>query len=109
MSRSGLGAFPIEALPAETPGSAESGVPEAYATVPGARIFYRDTGGGGVPLILLHAPTGWSRVWEYPQELTLAGGLGGDQHGLQNLIPYFLDGTRQMAQKERVRFVAFAN
>src|SRR5580700_5667353 len=38
---------------------------EAYATVPGAKIFYRDTGGGGVPIILLHAATGSSRVWEH--------------------------------------------
>jgi pimeloyl-ACP methyl ester carboxylesterase len=38
---------------------------EAYATVPGAKIFYRDTGGSGVPVILLHAATGSSRVWEY--------------------------------------------
>jgi pimeloyl-ACP methyl ester carboxylesterase len=38
---------------------------EAYATVPGAKIFYRDTGGSGVPIILLHAATGSSRVWAY--------------------------------------------
>jgi len=61
----GLGAILIATLPAQTPASAESGVREAYATVPGARIFYRDTGGGGVPVILLHAATGSSRVWEY--------------------------------------------
>jgi pimeloyl-ACP methyl ester carboxylesterase len=45
--------------------AAESVIREAYATAPGARIFYRDTGGSGVPLILLHAATGSSRVWEY--------------------------------------------
>src|ERR1700674_347123 len=50
----GLGAFSIAALPAQTPASAESAVREAYATVPGARIFYRDTGGSGAPVILLH-------------------------------------------------------
>jgi hypothetical protein len=43
----------------------QTSVREAYATVPGARIFYRDTGGGGAPVILLHAATGSSRVWEY--------------------------------------------
>jgi pimeloyl-ACP methyl ester carboxylesterase len=57
----GLGPFPIATAPAQTPGS----IREAYATVPGARIFYRDTGGSGVPVILLHAATGSSRVWEY--------------------------------------------
>ena len=61
----GLGAFSIAAQPAQTPAPAESVVREAYATVPGARIFYRDTGGNGVPVILLHAATGSSRVWEY--------------------------------------------
>lgn len=43
----------------------QSPVREAYATVPGARIFYRDTGGNGAPVILLHANTGSSRVWDY--------------------------------------------
>ena len=40
-------------------------VHEAYAEVPGARIFYIDTGGSGTPVVLLHAATGSSRVWEY--------------------------------------------
>jgi pimeloyl-ACP methyl ester carboxylesterase len=38
---------------------------EAYADLPGVRIWYRDTGGTGVPIVLLHATTGSSRVWEY--------------------------------------------
>src|SRR5216683_3344348 len=58
----GLSAFSIATLSAQPQ---ESFVREAYATVPGARIFYRDTGGGGVPVILLHAATGSSRVWKY--------------------------------------------
>ncbi len=44
---------------------AQNPVREAYATVPGARIFYRDTGGSGATVILLHAATGSSRVWDY--------------------------------------------
>jgi pimeloyl-ACP methyl ester carboxylesterase len=40
-------------------------VHEAYAELPGARIFYRDTGGSGVPVVFLHAATGSSRVWDY--------------------------------------------
>src|SRR5580658_2384530 len=47
---------------------------EAYATVPGAKIFYRDTGGTGVPVILLHAATGSSRVWEYQFPALAAAG-----------------------------------
>ncbi len=54
--------------------SAQTPVHEAYAAVPGARIFYRDTGGSGIPVVLLHAATGSSRVWEYQiPALTAAG------------------------------------
>jgi len=45
--------------------SSQAAVQEAYAEVPGARIFYLDTGGSGVPVVFLHAATGSSRVWEY--------------------------------------------
>jgi pimeloyl-ACP methyl ester carboxylesterase len=61
----GLSAFPIATLLGQTSSSAEPAVHEAYLNVPGARIFYRDTGGSGVPVVLLHAATGSSRVWEY--------------------------------------------
>jgi len=49
-------------------------VREAYASLAGARIFYRDSGGRGVPVVFLHAATGSSRVWEYQvPALTAAG------------------------------------
>jgi len=38
---------------------------EASADVPGAHIFYVDSGGTGTPVVFLHANTGSSRVWEY--------------------------------------------
>ena len=38
---------------------------EAYADVPGARIWYVDTGGSGLPVVFMHAATGSSRVWEH--------------------------------------------
>jgi pimeloyl-ACP methyl ester carboxylesterase len=47
-------------LPAQT-----SDIQEGYAALPGVRLFYRDTGGSGTPVVLLHANTGSSRVWEY--------------------------------------------
>ncbi len=53
---------------------AQTSVHEAYASVPGARIFYRDTGGNGVPVILLHAATGSSRVWDYQIPAFVAAG-----------------------------------
>src|SRR5579862_6836252 len=61
----GLGALPFATPGAQAPAAREPMVHEAFATVPGARIFYRDTGGSGTPLILLHAATGSSRSWEY--------------------------------------------
>ena len=38
---------------------------EGHVDVPGARLFYLDSGGSGVPLVLLHAATGSVRVWEH--------------------------------------------
>jgi pimeloyl-ACP methyl ester carboxylesterase len=70
----GLGAFPAALLPGQTPSAADTIVHEAYVTVPGARIFYRDTGGNGVPVVLLHAATGSSRVWEYQIPAFVAAG-----------------------------------
>ena len=55
----------VSLVSAQTPVSAEASMHEGYAELSGARIFYRDTGGGGVPVVFLHANTGISRVWEY--------------------------------------------
>ena len=38
---------------------------ETSVAIPGARIWYIDTGGGGVPVVFLHAATGSVRAWEY--------------------------------------------
>ena len=35
---------------------------EGYAAVPGARLFYVDTGGDGIPVVFLHAATGTTRA-----------------------------------------------
>jgi len=37
---------------------------EGFIDVPGARVFYKDSGGGGVPVVFLHAYTGNAEVWE---------------------------------------------
>ncbi|MEQ1947991.1 MAG: alpha/beta hydrolase [Bryobacteraceae bacterium] len=37
---------------------------EGFVEVPGAKIFYKDSGGRGVPVIFLHAFTGSAEVWE---------------------------------------------
>jgi pimeloyl-ACP methyl ester carboxylesterase len=44
----------------------DSKYPEGvYATIPGARLYYIDTGGSGVPVVLMHAATGSSQSWAY--------------------------------------------
>ena len=63
-----MGAWIPSTMPAQT------AVHEAYAELPGARIFYIDTGGSGVPVVLLHAATGSSRVWEYQIPAFIAAG-----------------------------------
>jgi pimeloyl-ACP methyl ester carboxylesterase len=42
-----------------------SALHEGFVDVPGAKIFYEDSGGAGVPVIFLHAYTGNADVWEY--------------------------------------------
>jgi pimeloyl-ACP methyl ester carboxylesterase len=38
---------------------------DGFAPVPGARLFYTDSGGSGVPIVLMHAATGSVRAWEH--------------------------------------------
>ena len=38
---------------------------EAFAALPGVRLWYTDTGGRGAPVVFLHAATGSSRTWEH--------------------------------------------
>ncbi len=38
---------------------------EGFVDVPGAKIFYKDSGGRGLPVIFLHANTGSADVWEH--------------------------------------------
>ena len=47
---------------------------ETYADLPGVRIWYRDTGGRGVPVVFMHAATGSSRVWEHQVPAFTAAG-----------------------------------
>ena len=38
---------------------------EGFVDVPGAKIFYKDSGGRGAPVVFLHAFTGSAQVWEH--------------------------------------------
>jgi pimeloyl-ACP methyl ester carboxylesterase len=61
----GSAAFWLGACAPLLPAQAAGSIHEGYAALPGVRLFYRDTGGSGTPVVLLHANTGSSRVWEY--------------------------------------------
>jgi pimeloyl-ACP methyl ester carboxylesterase len=61
----GSAAFWLGACAPLLSAQASGDVREGYAALPGVRLFYRDTGGSGAPVVFLHANTGTSRVWEY--------------------------------------------
>lgn len=42
-----------------------SGVTDATVDLPSGKVFYRDSGGKGVPVVFLHAGSGNSMLWEY--------------------------------------------
>jgi pimeloyl-ACP methyl ester carboxylesterase len=46
----------------------------AYADIPGARIYYTDTGGSGTAVVFMHAGTGSSLVWEYQRPAFVGAG-----------------------------------
>lgn len=48
----------------QAPASA-SGARQGYADLPGLRLWFTDTGGRGIPVVLLHANTGNSDSWQY--------------------------------------------
>lgn len=67
--RSAFAVMIFVAWGAPTPVTAQTAQPatayEGYAQLPGIRIWYKDTGGSGVPVVFMHAATGSSRVWDY--------------------------------------------
>ncbi len=64
----GSGMFTTSASSAQAlgqaPVAAAAPAREAYAELPGVRIWFKDTGGSGVPVVFLHAASGSSQVWE---------------------------------------------
>ena len=63
----GSGVFTTFASSAQVPGQAPAAAParETYAELPGVRVWFKDTGGSGVPVVFLHAASGSSEVWEH--------------------------------------------
>ena len=44
--------------------AAENSQSGAYAELPGVKLWFTDSGGAGVPIILLHSNSGTSLIWE---------------------------------------------
>jgi pimeloyl-ACP methyl ester carboxylesterase len=53
----------LAAYPVSAPDAQES-VSGKYAELPGVKLWFTDTGGTAVPIVLLHPNTGTSAVWE---------------------------------------------
>ena len=65
---SGIPDFTPRPIPAQVP------VTEGLAAAPGAKLWYWDTGGDGVPVVLGHSNTGSGLVWGYQQPVLAAAG-----------------------------------
>jgi len=59
---------------AQAPAPRSTPMTDSFADLPGVRLSYRDSGGSGVPIVLLHAATGSSRVWEHQEPAFTAAG-----------------------------------
>ena len=59
-----LGAATVGTLKTRAANAADNSLAGAFAELPGVKLWFTDTGGSGVPIVLLHANTGTSAVWE---------------------------------------------
>jgi pimeloyl-ACP methyl ester carboxylesterase len=59
-----LSAITIGSQKAKAASAADNSLSGTYAELPGVKLWFTDTGGKGVPLVLLHPHTGTSAVWE---------------------------------------------
>jgi len=72
-------------IPAQVP--AKDGV----AQIPDTRLWYWDTGGAGVPIVLLHPATGSGLIWVYQQPAFAKAGyrvIGYSRRGYINSAPF---------------------
>jgi pimeloyl-ACP methyl ester carboxylesterase len=64
--------------------------PVSHADLPGVRLAYRDSGGAGVPIVLLHANTGTSASWQPQFDGFVAAGyrtIAFDRRGWGQSLP----------------------
>jgi pimeloyl-ACP methyl ester carboxylesterase len=72
-------------IPAQVP------VKDGMAQIPDTRLWYWDTGGGGVPIVLLHPATGSALIWVYQQPIFAKAGyrvIAYSRRGYYNSAPY---------------------
>src|SRR5262249_50269184 len=94
---------------------------EGFVDVPGARIFYKDSGGSAFPIVFLHAVTGSTEVWE--QQIPAFTGAGyhfiaydrrgfgrtlADQNGPASTGPEDLQALLDYLKVERIHLVGTA-
>src|SRR4051812_46251230 len=76
---------PSATVSTQTPRALQDG----YAVVPGARLFYVDSGGAGIPVVFLHAATGTTRAWQFQVPAFTAAGyrvIAYDRRGWGNTV-----------------------
>jgi len=86
-ARSQVAMTPIP-VPAQVPAK------EGHAQLPDTRLFYWDTGGDGVPIVLLHPATGSALIWGYQQPVLAKAGyrvIGYSRRGYYNSAPFERD------------------
>jgi len=72
-------------IPAQAPAK------DGMAQIPGTQLWYWDTGGPGVPIVLLHPATGSGLIWGYQQPAFAKAGyrvIGYSRRGYINSAPF---------------------
>jgi pimeloyl-ACP methyl ester carboxylesterase len=94
-----LGTTPIETVLGQTVANAMKPIPipaqvpakDGVAQIPDTRLWYWDTGGDGMPIVLLHPATGSALIWVYQQPLFAKAGyrvIAYSRRGYYNSAPY---------------------
>ncbi|MSP37719.1 MAG: alpha/beta hydrolase [Deltaproteobacteria bacterium] len=98
----GLAAFgigPIEKADSQTIGNTMKPIPiptqvpakDGQAQIPDTKLWYWDTGGTGVPIVLLHPATGSALIWSYQQPVFAKAGyrvIAYSRRGYYNSAPF---------------------
>jgi pimeloyl-ACP methyl ester carboxylesterase len=94
-----LGTTPIETVLGQTVANSMKPIPiptqvpvkDGMAQIPDTRLWYWDTGGDGVPIVLLHPATGSALIWVYQQPIFAKAGyrvIAYSRRGYYNSAPY---------------------